>query len=525
MNTKNSPSLKKVKKIGIIGAGISGLVTAKTLREYGFEIVVFEKESEIGGVWASSRRYPGLTTQNARDTYAFSDFPMPSHYPEWPEGFQVQEYLSRYAEHFGIASSIMFNSEVRHIQYDTIFGSWMLRVVRNRGKGSETLDIGVDYLVVCNGIFSEPFIPSFRGAEEFIAGGGRICHTTDFHSVAESANRNVVIIGFGKSSCDAASAAGANAQTTTLIAREILWKIPKRFFNVLNMKYILLTRLGEGLFPYINLRGADKFLHTIGKPIAKSLLNTVEWAVNRQFHLKQVGLHPGKPLNTIARSTVSLASEGFFHAVRTGKIRTIQSAIRRLGKGELELETGEILPADLIICGTGFKQVVPFFDEYVTKRITDDEGNFRLYRSILPASMPRLAFNGYCSSLFSQLNAEISALWIAEHLLGSIDVPPEAEMLREIDKRLRWMQERTEGKHAKGTNIIPFSMHHIDELLQDLNIKPNSMITLKEWLLPISPKNYKTIAEQLRRRRGTGKSVAEKTSQPMRTYKKSETAV
>jgi dimethylaniline monooxygenase (N-oxide forming) len=77
-------------KIGIIGAGISGLVTAKTLKEHGFEVVIFEKETEVGGVWAASRRYPGITTQNTRDTYTFSDFPMPKHYPEWPSGEQVQ---------------------------------------------------------------------------------------------------------------------------------------------------------------------------------------------------------------------------------------------------------------------------------------------------------------------------------------------------------------------------------------------------------------------------------------------------
>ena len=29
-------------------------------------------------------------------------------------------------------------------------------------------------------------------------------------------------------------------------------------------------------------------------------------------------------------------------------------------------------------------------------------------------------------------------------------------------------QERTEGKHARGTNVIPFSMHNIDEMLDEV---------------------------------------------------------
>jgi cation diffusion facilitator CzcD-associated flavoprotein CzcO len=44
-------------------------------------------------VWSRTRRYPGLETQNNRDSYCLSDFPMPKHYPEWPKGEQVQAHL------------------------------------------------------------------------------------------------------------------------------------------------------------------------------------------------------------------------------------------------------------------------------------------------------------------------------------------------------------------------------------------------------------------------------------------------
>ncbi|MBU6243095.1 MAG: NAD(P)-binding protein, partial [Acidobacteria bacterium] len=60
------------KNIGIIGAGFAGLVSAKVLKEFGHDVTVFEKDSEVGGVWTTSRRYPGLSTQNVRSTYALS---------------------------------------------------------------------------------------------------------------------------------------------------------------------------------------------------------------------------------------------------------------------------------------------------------------------------------------------------------------------------------------------------------------------------------------------------------------------
>src|SRR4051812_715143 len=110
--------MEQIKTIGIIGAGISGLVTAKTCLEYGYQVRVFERDAELGGVWASSKRYAGVSTQNTKDTYYFSDFPMPKHYPEWPSGEQVQAYLSAYAEKFGVLPTIRFSSEIVDAHYE-----------------------------------------------------------------------------------------------------------------------------------------------------------------------------------------------------------------------------------------------------------------------------------------------------------------------------------------------------------------------------------------------------------------------
>jgi dimethylaniline monooxygenase (N-oxide forming) len=81
-------------KIAIIGAGFAGLTTARHLRDFGHDVTVFEKVHDVGGVWSTTRLYPGVSTQNGKDTYCLSDFPMPKHYPEWPSGQQVQAYLT-----------------------------------------------------------------------------------------------------------------------------------------------------------------------------------------------------------------------------------------------------------------------------------------------------------------------------------------------------------------------------------------------------------------------------------------------
>ncbi|QIS22204.1 FAD-dependent oxidoreductase [Nocardia terpenica] len=52
-------------RVVVIGAGIAGLVTAKVLRDDGFDVTVVEREATIGGVWAafSPARYRDVAAQ------------------------------------------------------------------------------------------------------------------------------------------------------------------------------------------------------------------------------------------------------------------------------------------------------------------------------------------------------------------------------------------------------------------------------------------------------------------------------
>ena len=110
--------------VAIIGAGFAGLSAAKVLREFGHGVTVFERAPDVGGVWSATRRYPGLETQNTRDTYSLSDFPLPKHYPEWPKGEQVQSYLASYVEHFALGDAIRLGCEVVSAEPTEDAGSW-----------------------------------------------------------------------------------------------------------------------------------------------------------------------------------------------------------------------------------------------------------------------------------------------------------------------------------------------------------------------------------------------------------------
>ncbi len=65
----------KTPKIAIIGAGPAGLVSAKYALENGFETTIFEKESELGGLWnpSTGAMWESMHANLSNFTCIFSD--------------------------------------------------------------------------------------------------------------------------------------------------------------------------------------------------------------------------------------------------------------------------------------------------------------------------------------------------------------------------------------------------------------------------------------------------------------------
>jgi hypothetical protein len=477
-------------RVGIIGAGVAGLTTAKVLMQAGHDVVVYEKAPDVGGVWSRTRRYPGLTTQSPKAQYSLSDFPMPRDYPEWPSGAQVQAYLAAYAAHFGLDDALRLSTEVTSA-VPAPDGGWTITTV---GGPAES----VDKLVVANGIFCEPAVPRYPGEGEFTAAGGEVLAGTELHDQERARGKRVLIVGYGKSACDVTVPVSQVAASTDVIARHLLWKVPRRIGGFLNFKMLLLTRMGEALFKYLRPRGVEKFLHGPGNGVRGRMVNSIGSASVRQFGLKRLQLVPPGQMEDIVRGAIGLSTEGFFEGVAAGRIvvhpnRTI---VRLLANGDgpaAELDDGIRLPADLIVCATGFTQGVPFLPADVVRRVLDERGNFMLYRQIRPVDVPGLYFNGYNSSFFSPLNAEMAAVWIAADLAGTVTLPEPAAMRRQVTDQLAFMDAATDTHHCHGGKIIPFSLHNVDEVLGDLGVNISARVRAWHWLMPVDPAAYRRI--------------------------------
>jgi cation diffusion facilitator CzcD-associated flavoprotein CzcO len=70
----------------IVGAGPGGLALARAFKNLGIDCDVFERHSEVGGIWdldnPGTPMYDSAHFISSKTQSYFSDFPMPDHYPD-----------------------------------------------------------------------------------------------------------------------------------------------------------------------------------------------------------------------------------------------------------------------------------------------------------------------------------------------------------------------------------------------------------------------------------------------------------
>jgi cation diffusion facilitator CzcD-associated flavoprotein CzcO len=477
------------KKVCIVGAGVSGLATAKVLRSRGHDVTVFDKVASLGGVWAPARRHPGLRLQTVRDCYAFSDFPMPPHYPEFPSGQQIHDYLVAYATHFGVIEHIRLNSEVTKIapRPDRASG-WRVHVQDLAGATENAFDF--DYVVVCNGVFSTPKIPQIPGHDVFKANGGIVLHSSQVPDSLQLEGRSVVVVGFGKSALDIAEASLAKARSTAIVARRIPWKVPHRIWGRAHIKYFVLSRFTELWYPRA---GTSWLRRLLLAPLANLYWRFAERVIGRQLGLTAPELRPDVPLRKAAGClTLSLDN---LKAIRDGRIALHRGALARFTAAGIELDTGRTIDAQIVIFATGYRQECPFLGDGEKAALFDADGAMLLYRFLINPDIPFMGFNGYNGVGSCQLVAEVGACWLARFIEGRVTLPDRVTMHREIRDEIALRRELLTTPHGVGFYVTPLTMDYLDRLLADLGLRPaDQHKRFFDWLfMPLDPRDYRDL--------------------------------
>ena len=488
-----------MKRACVIGAGLSGLVAAKVLTQDGFDVVVFDKAGEPGGVWAASRTYPGLRANNSRETYAFSDAPYPDTADDFPTAEQVRAYLNAYVDRFGLRPLIRLSTEVLSVRRAASAGFEV--VVRPAGGNPIVLEF--DFVVVCNGVFSEPQTPHLDGQERF---SGVILHSSRLTDPRIVIGKRVVVVGAGKSAMDCAGWAARHAQRCTLVFRSPHWMAPRYVLGRIPIDRMIFTRWFELFLPYHRMSRFETFLHGPMRGLVRLWWRMWSRLIRRSLDIPAV-LVPDAALPA-GFENLGIGGE-CYDALRRGTLHLRRASIERfVGARALSLDTAETIDTDVVILATGWRQSVSFLDGELSSAVLRN-GRVWLYRHILPPQEPRLGFIGYASSTACQLTAEVGAHWLSQCFQGQLRLPNVAGMNREIARVLEWASDVFPAR-SQGFFIGPYLSRYLDDLLRDMQLPcRRAGNVFAEFFAPLWPHRYRHLADERRRQVRVGNQPPE----------------
>lgn len=195
----------------VIGAGVSGMLAAITLREAGVDHIVLEKNSDVGGGWFENI-YPGAGVDTPSHLYSYSFAPR-----SWSTHFgkrdEVWEYLSDIAREHQLRERIRFDTEVARATYDADSQQWTVTTV-----GGETFT--ANFVITATGQLNRPKVPVIPGLGSF---EGPIFHTAEWPADLDLTGKRVAIVGTGASAMQVLPAIASTVAHATVFQRSPQW--------------------------------------------------------------------------------------------------------------------------------------------------------------------------------------------------------------------------------------------------------------------------------------------------------------
>jgi dimethylaniline monooxygenase (N-oxide forming) len=420
-------------KVCIIGAGSSGICAAQVLDSRGIPFDCFEKGSMIGGNWryendnGMSSAYRSLHINTSRRVMAFKSLPMPDHFPDYPNHFQMAAYFDEFADHFGLREKISFRTEVLKVEPSD--GAWAVTV---KGEGGAERVERYRAVLVANGHHWDPRWPepAFPGSEEF---EGAQLHAHHYREPDVLRGKRVLVLGLGNSATDIAVESSRIAEKTFLAVRRGAYVLPK----------------------YMNGKPIDEAVH----PLASYL----PLSVQRFFAMKGLEIAAGdmttyglpKPDHKLFEAHPTVSSE-LLPRLGHGDIAVKPNIDRFSGGREVRFVDGSREEIDLVVYCTGYKITFPFFDPKV---FAAPENRLPLYRRVVSVERPGLYFIGFIQPLGPIMPlAEAQCEWIADLLGDRATLPPAGEMKREIAREERKQAKRfvASKRHTVEVDFHPY---------------------------------------------------------------------
>jgi cation diffusion facilitator CzcD-associated flavoprotein CzcO len=333
----------------VVGAGFAGIGAAIKLEEQGFtDFAVLEKSDRLGGTWRDNT-YPGCSCDVPSTVYSFS-FALK---PDWSRAFaeqpEIQDYLEKVADEYGVTRRIHFDTEMldarwdegeQHWNVDTTNGRYMAKVV-----------------IAGAGPLHEPNLPDVPGIDSF---EGTVFHSARWKHDHDLAGKRVAVVGTGSSAIQFVPMIQPEVEQLYLFQRTAPWVIPKFDREIADGEKKLYERV-----PGFQ-RAVRQFLyHTLELVQLAQRRPRVMQRIQRVagLHLKRQVKDPELRRLLTPHFTLGckrlLLSNTYYPALQEPNAEVVPHAVREITPNGVIGADGVEREVDTIIFGTGFHVTDP----------------------------------------------------------------------------------------------------------------------------------------------------------------------
>lgn len=382
--------------VAIIGAGLSGIGMAAhmQMRCPDRSFALLERRPRIGGTW-DLFRYPGVRSDSDMHTLGFVFEPW-KHEKSIADGPAILDYLNRIADERGIRRHIRFGRKVLSADWDGAGARWTV--------ASETADGGREVLVarflyLGSGYYDydQPHEAHIPGKEDF---AGALVHPQFWPADLDYAGKRVVVIGSGATAITVVPAMAREAAHVTMLQRTPTWcGIRPAKDGIANfLRRVLPERTAYAITRWKNVRLQNlvfKRARQQPEKVKAFLTDKVKAALGDKYDATAF-TPPYDPWN----QRLCLVPDGdLFAAIRAGKASVVTAHIDRIERDGILLQSGERIPADVIVTATGLKMTMAGNIAVRVDGAPVDWSQHYYYKGCMFSNVPNLA------AVFGYLNA------------------------------------------------------------------------------------------------------------------------
>jgi monooxygenase len=403
----------------IVGAGLSGIGAAVHLQQHcpGKTFTLLEARSAIGGTW-DLFRYPGVRSDSDMYTLGYVFKPW-KNAQAIADGPAIRNYIAETAAEHGIDRHIRLQHRVVSADWSSRDACWT--VVVERGAQRERSTLRCSFLLFCSGYYSyaQGYRPQFPGEQRF---AGTLVHPQFWPAGLEHAGKRVVVVGSGATAVTLVPELAKTAAHVTMLqrsptyvvslpSRDAIAEALKRFlppllaYRLVRMKNVL---LGIVLY-WLARRYPQQAQARLVQMVQQELGAGCDVARHFTPHYK--------PWD----QRLCLVPDGdLFQALRSGKASVATDQISTFTEHGIRLQSGQELPADIIVTATGLQlNVLGDATLSIDGRPCDPAGTL-VYKGMMFSGIPNLASTfGYTNASWT-LKADLTARYVCR-LINHMD--------------------------------------------------------------------------------------------------------